>query len=70
MSHYPGTCVMTARVEWLVAAEKMPDDDTTVLLAIDGDVWIGWHDADGWHNSDGMPLRGVTHWAHTPEVPA
>jgi Protein of unknown function (DUF551) len=58
---------------WIPVAERLPDDDITVMIALDGDepVWMGWHDsADGWYSVDATPLRQrVTHWMPMPEGP-
>jgi hypothetical protein len=61
---------MKTSIEWIPCAERLPDDEALVLLAKDGECWLGWHDGDEWLADDSAPVRGVTHWAHLPEVPA
>jgi hypothetical protein len=60
-------------VTWIPAADRLPDDELTVLIALkdsDEPVWLGYHDADGWYSADGMPQKeNVTHWAPMPEAP-
>ena len=57
---------------WIPVADQLPDDDSSVLIALNGEsgepVWIGYHDADGWHSSEGMPVA-VTHWQDIPAGP-
>ncbi len=60
----------TATVEWIPCAERLPDDDMLVLVAYRGECWLGYHDGDEWLADDSVHLRGVTHWAHLPDVPA
>lgn len=60
---------------WTPVAERLPDDDITVLIAVkdsDEPVWVGYHDGeDGWCSaSDAIPIDGmVTHWMPLPEAP-
>ena len=56
---------------WISAAEELPDDDTTVLIALDdGEVWTGYHDAGEWLYVSGDQMEAtVTHWQHLPEPP-
>lgn len=36
---------------WVAAAERLPDDDMTVLIALDdGEVWTGYRDGDDWRD--------------------
>lgn len=57
---------------WTPVAERLPDDDVAVLIAVGGEsgepVWIGWHDEDGWHDTSAAPCV-VTHWQNIPEGP-
>ena len=57
-------------MEWIAVDDRLPDDDTTVLVSgPNDDVWIGWHDGDGgWKSVDASPIE-VTHWAEMPEGP-
>jgi ParB-like chromosome segregation protein Spo0J len=60
-------------VEWIPVENKLPDADTTVLLALtEGEVWLGYLDGEAWRYADSMPvvLSRVTHWMHLPAVPA
>lgn len=61
-------------VTWIYCDDELPDDDTTVLLAIDDDgsdeVEIGYHSGDRWLLSNCMRARGVYAWAHAPAKPA
>ena len=61
---------LTELLTWHDATQRMPDDDTTVLLWVeysDGeqDWCAGWRDGDVWRDaSSAMPVRAeVTHWA-------
>jgi hypothetical protein len=58
-------------VNW-TPASKLPDVDTTVMLALaDGEVWQGYFDGGVWVEVSGLPLAAgrVTHWKHTPSHP-
>ena len=60
----------TETIEWIPIGDRMPDDDTTVLVAFDdADPWLGWHEAGQWFDVTGAPVSGVTHWADPPEGP-
>lgn len=63
---------MIETIEWVACAERMPDDDQTVLMYVPGDeVCAGWHDGDdGWRWADGVPANSVTYWAALPDGPA
>lgn len=60
---------MTIRTEltWIPCELDLPDEATTVLVAITGDsepVWLGYLDECEWHSVDGLLISGqVTHWA-------
>jgi len=42
---------MTALLIWNDAEVSLPDDETTVLVALaDGDVWMGFRDGDDWRD--------------------
>jgi ParB-like chromosome segregation protein Spo0J len=59
-------------VEWIAVNTKLPDADTTVLIALsEGEVWLGYLDGETWRYADAMPiaLEAVTHWMHVPAVP-
>lgn len=57
---------------WVPVAERLPDAETTVLIAHDDDVTLGWFDDDGprwWECESGELAHGVTHWADLPAAP-
>ena len=56
---------------WTPVATKLPDDDLTVMIALDdGEVWMGFHDGDVWRDISGItPAAKVTHWMDVPEHP-
>nr|WP_307742719.1 DUF551 domain-containing protein [Massilia varians] len=59
--------------KWVPVTEKLPDDDTLVLLALnDDEAWPGYRDGDIWRYVDAMPIANerVTHWMKMPAVPA
>ena len=58
-------------VEWIAIADRLPDDDTSVMLAFaDGEVGFGFLDGDQWRDFDAMPLdQAPTHWADLPAHP-
>ena len=65
----------TETITWHAADLVLPDDGTTVLMAIRGDsepVWLGWHDGHTWVDAStgGAIDDPVTHWAHMPGGPA
>jgi hypothetical protein len=64
---------MKTSIEWVPSAERLPDDDETVLIVMsDGEVWMAYRDAAGWIDAGGgvqYTANDVTHWAHMPEVP-
>ena len=52
-------------------ASVPPSDERLVLYCWQGEVWLGFYDADGWNDLDGMLLAEgtVTHWMELPEPP-
>lgn len=57
---------------WISVDERLPDDDQTVLIAMDdGEVWTGFHDADKWRYVSGDPITyaHITHWMELPAHP-
>jgi len=56
---------------WVPVDAKLPDDDQTVLIAMDdGEVWTGYMDAGQWLYVSGDPMAArVTHWMNLPEAP-
>lgn len=64
---------MSETITWHIAANELPDDDTTVLVqSPDGSepVWPGFHDEHGWHFVE-FPCSpiNVTYWAEMPLGP-
>ena len=60
-------------VEWVSVESRLPDDEQTVLIALDdGEVWTGFVEADQWFFVSGDPISrsNVEHWATFPEPPA
>jgi hypothetical protein len=58
----------TCSVFWVDARRELPDDDMTVLVALDdGEVWTGYMDAGIWRyvSADAIDAT-VTHWAEFP----
>lgn len=58
-------------VEWVDASKHLPDDDMTVLVALEeGEVWTGFMDAGIWRYVSADEIaEAVTHWAEFPEAP-
>lgn len=62
-------------IAWTPCDEELPDDDTVVLVAIDGGsdpVWFGSHNSESerWYSPDQTEICWpVTHWAELPEGP-
>ena len=63
--------VMETKTIWFDAAVQLPDDETTVLIALDdGEVWTGYVEGDQWLYVTGDPMEAkVTHWQHLPCPP-
>ena len=62
---------MSASIQWVPAADIVPDDDLTVLIALDdGEVWTGFRDAGVWRYVSADKVEAtVTHWAEFPAPP-
>jgi len=57
---------------WTPVAERLPDDELLVLIAVnDDDVWTGYRLAGIWRYVDGFPIENerVTHWMRMPAPP-
>lgn len=57
---------------WTPVTERMPDDETLVLIALnDDDVWTGFRDAGVWRYPDATLIahERVTHWMPVPTMP-
>lgn len=66
----PAVGSMIEQIEWIACAERLPDDEITVLLRTEQDVWPGWRAGSVWRDTDGMPVRRkVTHWCDMPAGP-
>jgi hypothetical protein len=66
-------------IEWIAVKDRLPDDDTTVLVSAPGSdepVWLGFYDGVYWFSVDG-PTYGdpeeiaaeVVAWAPMPKGP-
>lgn len=66
-----GAVSATSSVIWIDASSHFPDDDMTVLLALDdGEVWTGFMDDGVWRYVSADAIEGtVKHWAEFPEPP-
>ena len=62
---------MTNMIVWIPIAQSLPDDEETVLVALDdGEIWLGFHDANLWSAVDADLFQAtVTHWATMPAGP-
>ena len=60
----------TEMITWFDCAESLPDDDTTVLVALpSGETWVGWHQDRRWPDASTAGEIEVTHWADMPRGP-
>jgi len=50
-------------------ADKLPDDDMTVLLNRDGETWVGYLEGEDWLGQDGFYCEAPLFWSHMPEGP-
>lgn len=59
-------------LEWISTDVENPDDDSTVLLALETEeVVAGFLNTGVWRDTNAERIRGeVTHWADMPEAPA
>jgi hypothetical protein len=57
-------------MNWVATKTRLPHDEDVVLVAADGEVWVGYFHFGQWRDLDAMPLTNVTHWADFPEAPA
>lgn len=58
--------------DWTPITERLPDDDTLVLLALsDEEVWPGFRDGEVWRYVDATPIESalVTDWMDLPAAP-
>jgi len=62
---------MIETIEWVACSERLPDDNTSVLIGTDGTsepVWIGYRDVDRWLDTEGFEVN-VMAWAPMPAGP-
>ena len=61
----------TETITWHRVSDRLPDDDTTVLVHMTGGsepVWLGYRDCDIWRDIDSCYIGGeVVAWADLPE---
>jgi len=61
-------------ITWVYVSKELPDDETSVLLALRGsaEIYTGHHDDGHWVFDDGYVSGGrvVYAWSHCPEVPS
>jgi hypothetical protein len=71
MSHTAPTPPQPRQLFWIDVRDHMPDDETTVLVAMpDGEITTAWHADDCWREAASATLiKTVTHWADLPEPP-
>lgn len=64
-------------INWIACSDRLPDDDTTVLVYLpdeDDPVWLGFYGENEcccesvWHSVDGFSCE-PTHWAELPAPP-
>jgi hypothetical protein len=49
----------TETIEWIAAAENLPDSDTTVLVSAPDEtepVWLGYYDGEAWYSASSSAL--------------
>jgi hypothetical protein len=71
--------IVAETLMWNAVAEKLPDDDTTVIVYAPGaeePVWFGFYDGVYWFATTGEEYSNeeeihapVTHWADLPVGP-
>lgn len=60
-------------LEWVSVGDRLPDDETLALVALnDDDVWPAFRKDGAWHYVDATPIlrERVTHWMRMPPAPA
>ncbi len=67
--------MLETKLNWYSVNERLPDDDTTVLVAYSADasghldVWLGWHEGTAWFDSMGGTIDEPLFWCDLPEPP-
>lgn len=60
--------------EWIAVGDRLPDDDTVVLVACPDasePVWLGFYSENEWVDPEYFRIIiNVTHWMPLPELPA
>lgn len=59
---------MNETITWIPVAERLPDDDTSVLICTDSTsepVWLGFRDGGEWRDAEGFQVN-VKAWADLP----
>jgi Protein of unknown function (DUF551) len=62
-------------IEWIAVKDRLPDDDTTVLVCSPNShepVWLGWYDGCFWFGVDATEYEDdtpVVAWAPMPKGP-
>ena len=71
--HFQST---SAHNGWIACADRLPDDDLTVLVFLPGasePVWLGFYSNEYWYHFDSDLLESekmaVTHWMPLPQGP-
>jgi hypothetical protein len=58
--------------EWIPIDQKLPDDDTLVLITLSyQEVWVAFRDGDVWRyvSADIVEKDLITHWMRLPAPP-
>jgi len=61
--------MITEQLTWHEVTERLPDDNTTVLICVpcsDEPVWLGYHEDGRWLYAEGFEAEGVVRWANMP----
>lgn len=68
---FRAACELELMESWTPADKALPDDELTVLIALDdGEVWTGFMDAGEWRYVTGDPMAAkVLYWMNLPEPP-
>jgi|GEM_PF-5300936 len=70
-----GSSPAPCSVSWINATTDLPDEEMTVLIALnDGEVWTGFREDGEWRYVSADPVEQgegtfVTHWADFPSPP-